>query len=217
MRHSQLSSIMPQESCRAAEKLIIETCHNELSNCPNVLIKTAKWKRVLLNWAEKEDVSKRLRMRVSGTKILYHHKIRISVSGCPNCCSRPQIADFGIVGYVRPAVNTDTCTICGACRDVCPDTAITVKNAPPLFDRDKCQGCVKCREICPNDSIVLLDLGVRLLVGGKLGRHPRLAQVIGELDELDVVVHRIGQIVEEDIECAGSYERFADFWIRTHN
>ncbi len=208
---------MPQESSRTTGMLIIETCHNELSNCPNVLILTAKWKRALLKWAEKEDVSKRLRMRVSTNKILYHHKIRISVSGCPNCCSKPQIADFGIVGYVSPAVNTDTCTVCGACRDVCPDTAITVKNAPPLFDRNKCQGCVKCREICPNGSIVLMDPGVRLLVGGKLGRHPRLAQVIGEFDELDVVVQRIGQIVEEYIECANSDERFADFWIRTHN
>ncbi len=153
-------------------------------------------------------------MRVSGNKILYHHRIRISVSGCPNCCSKPQIADFGIVGYVRPAVNTDTCTVCGACRDVCPDTAITVKNAPPLFDRDKCLGCVKCREICQNGSIVLLDQGVRLLVGGKLGRHPRLAQVVAEFDDFEVVVHKIGQIVEEYIECADSDERFADFWIR---
>lgn len=112
-------------------------------------------------------------------------------------------------------MNADTCTVCGACRDVCLDTAITVKNAPPLFDRDKCLGCVKCREIYQNGSIVLLGHGVRLLVGGKLGRHPRLAQVIGEFDELDVVVHRIGQIVEAYIKCADSDERFADFWIRT--
>ncbi len=122
--------------------------------------------------------------------------------------------DFGIVGCVRPAVNPDTCTVCGACRDVCRDTAITVKNAPPSFDRDKCQGCVKCHEICLNGSIVILDLGVRLLVGGKLGRHPRLAQAVGEYYELDVAVHRIGQIVEAYIECADSDERFADFWIR---
>ena len=208
---------MPQESSRTTGMLIIETCHNELSNCPNVLILTAKWKRALLKWAEEADISKRLQRRVKSKKILHLHKIHISVSGCPNCCSRPQIADFGIVGYVSPAVNTDTCTVCGACRDVCPDAAIAVKNAPPLFDRDKCQGCVKCREICPNGSIILLDQGVRLLVGGKLGRHPRLAQVVGEFDELDVVVQRIGQIVEEYIKCADSDERFADFWIRTHN
>ena len=205
---------MPQESSTAVEMLIIETCHNELSNCPNVLIPTAEWKRAVLKWAEEADISKRLQMRVSGNKILYHHRIRISVSGCPNCCSKPQIADFGIVGYVSPAVNTDTCTVCGACRDVCPDTAITVKNAPPLFDRDKCLGCVKCREICQNGSIVLLDQGVRLLVGGKLGRHPRLAQVVAEFDDFEVVVHKIGQIIEEYIECADSDERFADFWIR---
>ena len=61
---------------------------------------------------------------------------------------------------------------------------------------------------------VLLDQGVRLLVGGKLGRHPRLAQVVAEFDDFEVVVHKIGQIVEEYIECADSDERFADFWIR---
>jgi len=94
--HSQLNSIMPQESCRAVEKLIVEACHNELSNCPNVLVETAKWKRAVLKGAEKEDVSKRFQMHVSGNNSLYHHRIRISVSGCPNCCSRPQIADFKI-------------------------------------------------------------------------------------------------------------------------
>ncbi len=75
--------------------------------------------------------------------------------------------------------------------------------------------CHKDLSNCSNGSINLLDRGVRLLVGGKLGRHPRLAHVIGEFDELDVGIHRIGQIVEAYIEYANSGERFADFWIRT--
>jgi len=89
---------MSQESCRVAEMLSVETCRNELSNCPNVLIETAEWKRTVLQRVEEADISKRLQMRVSGNKVLYHHRIRSSVSGCPNCCSRPQITDFGIVG-----------------------------------------------------------------------------------------------------------------------
>lgn len=74
---SQLSSIIPQESSRAAEKLIIETCHNELSNCPNVLIPTAKWDHALLKWAEEVDISKRLRQRVKSKKIVHLYSIRI--------------------------------------------------------------------------------------------------------------------------------------------
>ena len=49
---------------------------------------------------------------------------------------------------------------------------------------------------------------------GEFGRHPRLAQRIGEFDELDVGIHGIGQIVEAYIEYANSGERFADFWLR---
>jgi len=30
----------------------------------------------------------------SGDKPLYHSKIKISISGCPNACSEPQIRDF---------------------------------------------------------------------------------------------------------------------------
>ncbi|NAS89460.1 hypothetical protein C4E24_06970 [ANME-1 cluster archaeon AG-394-G21] len=82
--------------CKATGKLIIETCHKDLSNCPNVLIPTAKREHALLKWAEEADLSKRLRQRVKSKKIVHLFTIHISVSGCPNCCSRPQIADFWI-------------------------------------------------------------------------------------------------------------------------
>jgi hypothetical protein len=38
--HDELMSMMPRENSKDTEKLAIETCHTEMSNCPNVLITT---------------------------------------------------------------------------------------------------------------------------------------------------------------------------------
>jgi dissimilatory sulfite reductase (desulfoviridin) alpha/beta subunit len=33
-----------------------------------------------------------------------HHEFRISISDCPNACSRPQITDIGLIGACHPVV-----------------------------------------------------------------------------------------------------------------
>ena len=211
---AELRRMMPQPNQPGAGLLAVEICRSALSACRNALIDPLAWQRAVENWARDNDISERLRRRVGGDRVLYHHKLRISISGCPNGCSRPQIADIGIVGMVRPDVEAGECTACGACEQACPDAAITVDDAPPEFDRSTCQGCRKCSSACPVDCITLSEPHALILVGGKLGRHPHLAQPTATAENLDGATSCIDRVVSDYLERSEAGERFADFWAR---
>ncbi len=228
----ELSAMMPADNQPGVDMVVVEVCHAKLSNCPNVIIDPEEWKVVIEDWVLKNEISERFRSKAEGEKILFHHKFRVSISGCPNGCSRPQIADFALVGFVVPDVDSDKCTSCGLCMEACPDSAISfnrasngdINDGPPIFDKVKCLGCYNCKDSCPTGCInvsegdVLED--VRVLIGGKLGRHPHLADRAGVIkgpEELENILTRIaddylknGNIYEERTN-----ERFSDYWIRS--
>jgi len=211
---SELKNMVPQENQPGVKMVIVETCHNELSNCANPLIETSEWEKAIEDWARENDISEKLRGMVAGDKVRYHNKLRISISGCPNGCSRPQIADVGIVGFACPEFDPAECNSCGSCAEICPDDAIICDGGPAWYDPAKCQGCKQCCRICPKQCISLSEPAIRIMVGGKLGRHPRLAEVIGEATESAEAVAFIDRIVNDYINYAESGERFADYWPR---
>jgi len=211
----ELQAMMPRSNQPGAPMVAVEVCHHELSDCPNLLLPTAPWREALEKWVQENEVSERLRARVKGDRVLYHQKLRLAVAGCPNSCSRPQIADVGVVGMARPEADPALCQTCGACAEVCPDHAVIADDAPPVFDRLVCQGCGKCRDICPTKCITLSAPAARILVGGKLGRHPHLAEVIGEAATPGELIKTLDKIVEDYLAGAQPEERFADYWIRT--
>jgi dissimilatory sulfite reductase (desulfoviridin) alpha/beta subunit len=67
-----------------------------------------------------------LKERVGG-HLRMHTEFRISISDCPNACSRPQIVDVGLIGACRPEVTGEDCTLCGECRQICRENAISLK------------------------------------------------------------------------------------------
>jgi dissimilatory sulfite reductase (desulfoviridin) alpha/beta subunit len=211
---NELKSMMPQDNVPGADTVVVETCHGELRECPNLLLTPSEWREAIENWLHENRISERLRARIKGDKVLFHHKFRISISGCPNACSRPQIADLGLVGFVQPEVDPAECKSCGACQETCPDAAIIVDEAPPLFDRISCLGCKKCHEICPHDCIGLSEPGARIMAGGKLGRHPRLAEVIAEAKNTSEMIKLLERMINDFIERSGCEERFGDYWAR---
>ena len=105
-----------------------------------------------------------------------HHEFRVSVSFCPNACSRPQIADIGLIGAVRPSVASMECTGCQACLEECQEGAVRLDGeGPPGIDQGLCLGCGHCIRACPSGTLEAVSEGFRVMLGGKLGRHPVLA------------------------------------------
>lgn len=55
----------------------------------------------------------------------------------------------------RPYVRPETCKRCGACIEVCPAKAMTMKAEGVRIDRVACIECYCCDELCPHDAIEL--------------------------------------------------------------
>ena len=51
-------------------------------------------------------------------------------------------------------IDTEKCTGCGVCVDVCPTEAITI-NEVASVDEEKCVDCGTCVDECPNEAISL--------------------------------------------------------------
>ncbi len=104
-----------------------------------------------------------------------HHGFQVHVAACPNGCSRPHIADVGLIRACVPGVDASACNSCGLCAESCPDTAIDMENGLPVIDFDLCQRCGHCVHVCDEAAMQCVQDGWRILVGGRLGRHPKLA------------------------------------------
>ncbi len=197
--------------------VLIEACRSQLSNCPNLLLNTIPWQRAVEEVVEQGDFSERLRAKVEEAQVLYHHKLKVSISGCPNGCSRPQTADVGVMGFVRPALlDEDACISCGACAEACPDQAISLVDGLPVFDREACQGCLQCSQACAQECISISRPGVRVLLGGKLGRKPHLAEKVCELESIADFKERLQNWLDDYLETRKPKERFASWWQRCH-
>ena len=121
----------------------------------------------------------------------------MTLAECPNACSQPQIKDIGIIGAATPLITDAACSACAACIEACPDDCIVLPESSekPLIDEGACMLCGKCAAVCPTGTIVEKHKGFRILLGGKLGRHPQLARelpgVFNQQEVLDVVEYCI--------------------------
>jgi len=153
----------------------VETCFGP-SGCPNRIPKAKDFAERVQEILKKRDLKSFLKSKVQGP-LKYHHEFRVSLSDCPNACSRPQISDVGIIAAIAPAVRGSECNQCGLCSEACIENAVAVTgemNAPEI-DLSRCVYCGQCVKACPNETLVALQEGFRMMIGGKLGRHPRLA------------------------------------------
>jgi uncharacterized protein (DUF362 family)/Pyruvate/2-oxoacid:ferredoxin oxidoreductase delta subunit len=72
-----------------------------------------------------------------------------------------------------PAADNKICVLCGACRDACPPTAITIQNSALSVDKARCIRCWCCRELCPHSAMVV-KLGLLLTALTTLAGRKRL-------------------------------------------
>ena len=169
----------------------VETCFGP-SGCPNrATISDGLLEKIEI-LLKKEDLLGFLKERVQGD-LKFHHEFRVALADCPNACSQPQIKDIGIIGACSPEMTGEACTMCEACVDACKEDAITLdaESECPEIDCAKCLYCGKCMQVCPTGTITDGTKGYRVQLGGKLGRHPRLAEelpgIYSEKQVLEIV------------------------------
>jgi anaerobic sulfite reductase subunit C len=166
----------------------IETCFGP-SGCPNRAIISDKLIAQIEAELKKQDLLGFLRQTVAGD-LKFHHEFRITLADCPNACSQPQIKDIGIIGACAPVTTDEPCTMCEACVDACREDAVRIDPAKqaPVIDNALCLKCGKCVPACPSGTLAEGQKGYRVQLGGKLGRHPRLAaELPGIYDECRVM------------------------------
>lgn len=152
---------------------VIERCWN----CPNAVIDIDNLEKNILKVMIDLNFEKKRENVLKTGKPLHHQVFKISVSGCPNSCSQPQIKDLGIQGQAIPEVG-EGCTLCGECVQACPDCSIILSEKGPEINRKICLNCGRCVRVCPAGVLTSRAGGFRVLVGGKLGRRPRLAETV---------------------------------------
>ena len=54
---------------------------------------------------------------------------------------------------VYPKVDSELCTGCGVCIDICPTNAIVLKDEKAFIMNDLCRNCKKCVRACPSEAI----------------------------------------------------------------
>lgn len=111
-----------------------------------------------------------------------HARLRVALAACPNACTMPQIRDIGIIATRAPQAIRPACDGCGRCAQACREEAITIRSGRAEWHEDRCVGCGQCLDQCPSGALASGPMRLRLLVGGRMGRHPRWARELGAVD-----------------------------------
>ncbi|MCQ2738820.1 MAG: 4Fe-4S binding protein [bacterium] len=59
--------------------------------------------------------------------------------------------------FCKAKINNSNCTLCGNCKNICPQNAIDNFNNNFSVNSIKCIGCKKCIDICPKNCINLIQ------------------------------------------------------------
>jgi len=186
----------------------VETCFGP-SGCSNRAIVCESLPTALEKTLSRRKLKDFLKERVEGP-LKMHHEFRVSVSDCPNACSRPQIVDVGLIGACVPEVSEQACSECGACVDSCKENAVMIKDGRPFLDASRCLTCGQCVRVCPTGTLSEGKKGYRVLVGGKLGRHPRLGEELPLIYDPDEALRMLDRCLDLYQRCCQSGERLGE-------
>jgi anaerobic sulfite reductase subunit C len=191
----------------------VETCFGP-SGCPNRAVLSDGLCQEIEERLASRNLKSLLKDRVKGP-LKMHHEFRVSISDCPNACSRPQIADLGLIGARSPQVSDVACNQCEACVEVCREGAISLSDQAPVIDYAKCLSCGQCIAACPVGTLQEEARGFRILVGGKLGRHPRLGRELPQIYSLEKALKVVDRCLDHYQRYCTKGERFGEILERT--
>ena len=188
----------------------VERCFGA-NGCPNRAVQHENLVQRLEGMLECRNIKGFLKARVKGP-LKMHHEFRVSVSDCPNACSRPQIVDVGLIGALRPKLGQGACTQCRACVESCREDVIVLNEgaAMPSLDLEKCLSCGQCIRVCPTEALLGAESGYRILVGGKLGRHPQLGRELEGIFSLEETVKAVENCIDYYLRHNEAGERFGE-------
>jgi anaerobic sulfite reductase subunit C len=188
----------------------LETCFGP-GGCPNRAIDSDRLVERLEQVLKSSNLREFLETRVKGG-LKHHHEFRVTVADCPNACSQPQIKDMGIIGAAEPVITEEPCTLCQLCVETCAENAVSLKDTEdmPEIDYGQCVRCGKCIDVCPTGTLATGHRGYRVLLAGKLGRHPRLAEELSGIYQEDEVVGILEGCLDYYKKRSKHGERFAE-------
>ncbi len=191
----------------------LETCFG-VQDCPNRAVAPQGVVQELEALLASKNLREFLTAQIKGP-LKMHHEFRISLSVCPNACSRPQIVDIGLIGAVIPILTSEPCSQCGQCALVCKEEAIRVDADSPQLHLDRCLKCGDCLKVCPTKTIVSGSTGFRVLLGGRLGRQPQLGRELPGIYPLHQITPLIDRCLDHFIKHYRVGQRFGDILNQT--
>ncbi|HWR98654.1 MAG TPA: hypothetical protein VN317_09570 [Candidatus Methanoperedens sp.] len=187
----------------------IETCKGPKQGCANRAAPDAALAADLDAVFRGRDFAAGLSALVGG-KLRRRHEFTVAIADCANACSRPQIADLGLIGAAEPMQTAETCHQCMGCVHACREGAIAHPGLLPILDLAKCVRCGACSRVCLSGTLQVGRRGWRLQVGGKLGRHPRLGVELPGIHAREGVLAAAACCIDAYLRHARGGERFGE-------
>ncbi|HOV86680.1 MAG TPA: 4Fe-4S dicluster domain-containing protein [Syntrophobacteraceae bacterium] len=188
----------------------LEACFGK-DGCPNRAVEDDGTLDRLETLLAQKNLRDFLVSRIQGP-LKFHHEFRVSVSYCPNACSRPQITDVGLMGARLPALSCEPCTGCGSCIEQCREEAVAIPadSRTPTLDFPRCLACGQCIAACPTGRLQPGKIGYRILLGGKLGRHPQLGRELPGVFTAEETLEIVRECLDHFIRHNEGGERFGE-------
>lgn len=141
------------------------------------------------------------------------HKFKIAIGGCPNNCVKPDLNDLGVIGQLIPNYDEELCNGCKKCSvvETCPMGAAQIVDGILNIDEDICNNCGRCVGKCHFDSIEDGQVGYKIYIGGRWGKHIKHGKALNKIfTDKDKVISIIEKMILVYKEQGKTGERLAD-------
>ncbi|RXI46802.1 (4Fe-4S)-binding protein [Clostridium tetani] len=142
--------------------------------------------------------------------VVLPHKFKIGIGGCPNNCIKPELNDLGIVAQRKPKVVEENCMGCKICsvEEVCKIKACKVEDGKIKIDFNKCNNCGLCIDKCHFNGVELHKEGVKVFVGGKWGKKPKIGEAFSDITSIEEAMEITKKLIIYYKEKGNPKERF---------